>query len=169
MLSKLADALEATLRGRYLEAGSVVRLFSATNLAVAGAVGYCADLMGAIARLRRAIGEHVIYIPALHLFSGGCDDGDTIRAAVEVGAWSVHVFGRDYSHLKRSFLEANGIIMDSGHSGIIPDHQVRYWLPTADRTYTTWVSGGLTELPAKVFPVNLTAEETLMNKLINEL
>jgi uncharacterized membrane protein YgcG len=169
MLYELADVLVDALRGRYLEAGSVVMLFSATNLAYAGMVGYCSDMMGAIERLKRGIGEHVMYIPAPHLFSSGFDDGDTIRAAVEVGAWSIHVFVRDQAHLKRSFLEANGIITDSGHGGVHPDHQERHRLPTADGTYTTWVSGGLTELPAKVAPANLKAEEVLVNKLIGEL
>jgi hypothetical protein len=47
MLIELADALLDMLRGRYIAAGSIVLLFSASNLAVAGTSGYCADLMGA--------------------------------------------------------------------------------------------------------------------------
>jgi hypothetical protein len=45
-------ALENTLRGRFLEAGSLVALFSATNLAESGLNGYCADLVQTIERLK---------------------------------------------------------------------------------------------------------------------
>jgi hypothetical protein len=42
---------------------------------------------------------------------------------------------------------ANDILIESGYGGFLPDHQERYRLPTADRTYSTWVSGGMSELP----------------------
>jgi hypothetical protein len=89
MLIELAAALESTLRGRFLEAGSLVPLFSATNLAESGLDGFCADLVQTIDRLKRNIGEHVVYTPAPHMFGGGCNDGAAIRAAIEVGAWSI--------------------------------------------------------------------------------
>jgi hypothetical protein len=66
MLIELADALMALLRGRYIATGSIVLLFSSTNLAVAGTSGYCADLMGAIERLKTGLGEHVVYSPRPH-------------------------------------------------------------------------------------------------------
>jgi hypothetical protein len=72
MLMELADALVEMLRGRFITAGSVVLLFSATNLAVAGTSGYCADLIGAIEKLKAGVGEHVVYTPLPHFFGAGC-------------------------------------------------------------------------------------------------
>jgi hypothetical protein len=169
MLNELVDVLEQVLRGRYLEAGSLIMLFSATNLAVAGVEAYCADLVGAIERLKRSVGEHVVYTPAPHLFGGGCNDGATVRAAVEVGAWSIHVFGKELCHMKNSFETANDILATAGHGGIVPDQLNRYRLPTADRRYTTWVSGGMTELPNCVFPASTTNEERHFESVISEI
>jgi hypothetical protein len=169
MLHELGDVLENVLRGRYLEAGSLIMLFSATNLATAGVVGYCADLIGVIERLRRSIGEHVVFTPAPHMFAGGCNSGETVRAAIEVGAWSIHVFGKELCHMKKSFEAANDIVASSGHGGIFPDYLNRYRLPTADRRYTTWVSGGMTELPKMVHPLNAGNEEILVSSIINEI
>jgi hypothetical protein len=99
MLIELADALMALLRGRYIAAGSIVLLFSSTNLAVAGTSGYCADLMGAIERLKSGLEEHVVYSPLPHYFGAGCGDEMTIRSAVEVSAWATHFFGKDNNFL----------------------------------------------------------------------
>jgi hypothetical protein len=169
LLHELAEVLENVLRGRYLEAGSLIMLFSATNLATAGVVGYCADLIGAIERLKRSIGEHVVFTPAPHMFGGGCSSGETVRAAIEVGAWSIHVFGKELCHMKNSFEAANDIVANSGYGGIVPDHLNRYRLPTADRRYTTWVSGGMTELPMKVHPLSASNEAILFTSIIGEI
>jgi hypothetical protein len=169
MLHEMAEVLENVLRGRYLEAGSLVMMFSATNLAVAGMVGYCADLVGAFERLKHSIGEHVVFTPAPHFFGGGCKDGATVRAAVEVGAWSIHVFGKELCHMKNSFETANDILASSGYGGIVPDQLERYRLPTADRRYTTWVSGGMTELPMNVSPASQANEERYFGSVIAEI
>jgi hypothetical protein len=50
-LSDLTSELIHPLKGRYLEAGGAVMMFSATNLAAAGMADYCADLMHGIATL----------------------------------------------------------------------------------------------------------------------
>jgi hypothetical protein len=110
-----------------------------------------------------------VYTPAPHLFGGGCKDGATVRAAVEVGAWSIHVFGKELCHMKNSFETANDILACSGYGGIVPDQLERYRLPTADRRYTTWVSGGMTELPLNVHPASQANEERHFASVITEI
>jgi hypothetical protein len=81
-LKELAEELVATVRGQYIAGGSIVMLFSATNLAAVGTAAYCQDLVRAVTTLRRGLGEHVLITPLPHLFMGGCDDAAAIRAAV---------------------------------------------------------------------------------------
>jgi hypothetical protein len=85
MLYELAEELIIKLRGRYVAAGSIIMIFSATNLAAAGTAAYCEDLVSSIRLLKRNIGEHVIFTPLPPFFLGGCGDEARVRAAVEVG------------------------------------------------------------------------------------
>jgi hypothetical protein len=169
MLIELAAALENVLRGRFLEAGSLVALFSATNLAESGLDGYCADLVQTIDRLKCNVGEHVVYTPAPHLFGGGCNDGAAIRAAIEVGAWSIHVFGRDCCHLKRSFDTANDMISQAGYGDVQTATTGRYRLPGANGKYRTWISGGMDALPSKLGPVSAANEKLMITTMIQEI
>jgi hypothetical protein len=169
MLIELAAALENVLRGRFLEAGSLVALFSATNLAESGLDGYCADLVQTINRLKCNVGEHVVYTPAPHMFGSGCNDGATIRAAIEVGAWSIHVFGRDCCHLKRSFDAANDMVSQAGYGEVQTAITGRYRLPAANRKYRTWISGGMDSLPSKLGPISAANEKLMITTMIQEI
>jgi hypothetical protein len=169
MLLELADELISMLRGRYLGAGSIVLLFSATNLAVAGTSGYCADLMAAIEKLKSTVGEHVVYTPLPHFFGTGCTDQMTIRAAVEVGAWALHFFGHDNNVLRDSFDVANDIMEDAGTGGHQAEVASRHRLPAIGRTYTTWYTSGLTTLPVAVKPAAKEKEQLLITKIIGEI
>jgi hypothetical protein len=169
MLIELAAALENILRGRFLEAGSLVALFSATNLAESGLDGYCADLVQTIDRLKHNVGEHVVYTPAPHMFGGGCTDGAAIRAAIEVGAWSIHVFGRDCCHLKRSFETANDMVSQAGYGDVQTAITGRYRLPAANGKYRTWISGGMDRLPSKLGPISAANEKLMISTMIQEI
>jgi hypothetical protein len=128
-LFDLAEELLVRLRGRYLETGSVVMLVSATHPAMAGTAGYCEDLMFTIRKLRRELGEHLIYTPLPQFFGSGCGDGLTIRAAIESAAWATHVFGRERLFLKRTFEATHVIIAESGEGGLQTATCSRYRLP----------------------------------------
>jgi hypothetical protein len=52
------------------------------------------------------------------MFGGGCNDGAAIRAAIEVGAWSIHVLGRDCSQLKKSFEAAYDMVSQPGYGEV---------------------------------------------------
>jgi hypothetical protein len=169
MLLELADELISMLRGRYLAAGSIILLFSATNLALAGTSGYCADLMAATEKLKSTIGEHVVYTPLPHFFGPGCGDQMTIRAAVEVGAWALHFFGHDSNVLRDSFGVANDIMEEAGTGGHQVEVASRHRLPAIGRTYTTWYTSGLITLPVAVKPATKEREQLLMTKIIGEI
>jgi hypothetical protein len=169
MLIELADTLVNMMRGKYVAAGSIVLLFSASNLAVAGTSGYCADMMGAIERLRNGLGEHMVYTPLPHFFGSGCGDSMTIRSAVEVCAWVTRFFGKDSTFLKESFNVANIILEESGLGGFQPEVAGRHRLPAEGRTYTTWYSSGLDSLPTAVRPANKQREERMLTAIIQEI
>jgi hypothetical protein len=119
--------------------------------------------------MKQSIGEHVTYTPLPHFFGGGCDDSLTIRAAVETAAWATHVFGQSQCYLRNSFNTANDIMAEAGCDGTQAVFVTRYRLPTAGRTYTTWISGGLSCLPNKERPANEKAEQLLVTSLIAEI
>jgi hypothetical protein len=131
MLDELADELIARLRGRYVVAGSIKMLFSATSLAVAGTTGYCEDLLAAINKLKRSIGEHVIFTALPHFFIGGCGDRATIRSVVEVGVWAPHYFGAERIFQRAAFLKANEFLLEAGTGGPQPAINLRHRIVAA--------------------------------------
>jgi hypothetical protein len=68
MLGELAAEFANLVKGRFLAAGGVVLLFSATHLGGAGLAGYTADLMNSINFLKKEVGEHIVYAPMPHYF-----------------------------------------------------------------------------------------------------
>jgi hypothetical protein len=86
-LVDLVEGFIDIIRGRYVVAGSVILLFSGTNMAAAGTAGYIQDLMASMVSLKRRVGEHLMVGPLLHMFVAGCNDAPTIRTAVEVAEW----------------------------------------------------------------------------------
>jgi hypothetical protein len=169
MLDELADELAARLRGRHVAAGSIVMLFSATNLAAAGTTGYCEDLVSAINKLKRSVGEHVIFTALPHFFIGGCGDRATIRSAVEVGVWAPHFFGGDRIFLREAFLKANEILLDAGTGGPQPAINLRHRLPAYGGGAKLWVIEGLTGLPDHLQPASVAQEKELYDALAGEL
>jgi uncharacterized membrane protein YgcG len=169
LLSDLTVELTSLLKGRYLEAGGAVMLFLATNLAGAGMAGYCADLMHAIATLKKDIGEHLIYTPLPHLFGQGCMDEQTVRSAVEVSAWAAQVFGKERSYLKRSFEVANRILAAAGIGGAQTAVTARYHLPTMEMMYRTWASSGLSCMPKACRLAGEAEEKQLITTIIKEI
>jgi hypothetical protein len=170
MLRDLAEELVTRLRGRYVAAGSIIMLFSATNLAVAGTAAYCEDLVEAIARLKRTIGEHVMYSPLPHFFLNGCGDEATIRSAVEVGVWAPHFFGHERIFLKETFVKANEILLEAGVGGPQPALKMRQRLPAiGGGGKKLWVVEGLIGLPEKLLPASGEQESRLYRALVQEL
>jgi uncharacterized membrane protein YgcG len=171
-LFELAEELLMRLRGRYLEAGSLVMMASATHLAMTGTAGYCEDVMATIRTLRRQLGEHVIYTPLPIYFGGGCDDGLTIRTAIEVAAWATHVFGRERLFLKRTFEASHVIIAETGEGGRQAPASARYRLPPrvdGGSVTATWFTDGLQRLPMRVRDPSAVQEQSLYNALVGEL
>jgi hypothetical protein len=168
-LYELVDELISRLKGRYVAAGSVILMFSATNLAAVGTAAYCEDLISAMARLKRCIGEHVLYLPLPHFFLNGCGDEATIRAAVEVGVWAPTYFGNERLFLKKTFLKANEILTEAGEGGPQAALQLRQRLPAFGGGGKLWVIDGLIGLPELLKPASVGQEKALYETLIEEL
>jgi hypothetical protein len=172
ILFDLVEELLIRLRGRYLGAGSVVMLVSATHMALTGTAGYCEDVMLAIRKLRRELGEHLNYTPLPQIFGAGCGDELTIREAVESAAWATHVFGRERLFLKRTFEASHAIIAESGEGGLQVAACSRYRLPArADggNATATWYTDGLGGLPRRVREATVEQEKSLYAALVGEL
>jgi hypothetical protein len=171
-LFELAEELMDRLRGRFLEAGSVVMMASSTHLAMAGTAAYCEDVMAAIRILKRNLGEHIIYTPLPVYFGNGCSDGLAIRVAVEVAAWATHVFGRERVFLKRTFEASHIISQETGEGGRQVPTSARYRLPaSADGSGGTamWFTDGLVRLPRRVRAPSAAQEKDFYDALVNEL
>jgi hypothetical protein len=147
-------------------------LFSATNLARHGTAAYCEDLVTAIGRLKRQIGEHVLFTALPHLFMGGCGDSGAVRSAVEVSVWANHYFGRERLLLKQSFKTANELVIEGG-VGSQPAMGFRLRLPSCGggggEDSKVWISDGLVGLPAAVGPANEAQELRMFQALVTEL
>jgi hypothetical protein len=171
-LKELAEELVERMRGQFLAGGSVVLLFSATNLAAVGTAAYCQDLVRAVSILRRGLGEQVLFTPLPHIFMGGCNDGPTIRSAVDVSMWATRYFGGERLVLKKTFGVANDILAETGGSGYEPATSSRYWLPHNGgngETERIWISDGKVPLPLKVAPVTISLEKKFYEALVGEL
>jgi hypothetical protein len=169
MLGELAAEFVNLLKGRYLAAGGVVLLFSATNLAAAGIAGYTADLMHSIERLKKEVGEHMVYAPLPHYFGAGCKDEQTVRGAVELSAWAADVFGGERCYLKHTFEVATDILVAAGTDGMQPAVHARHRLPTMDMRYRTWASSVQIGLPRATRPVGEKEEKDFVCSLISEI
>jgi hypothetical protein len=164
-LFELVEELTIQLCCRYLEAGSIVMLFSATHF-VSGTAGYAEELVAAIRNLKRLIGKHVTYTPLPHFFLDGCADEATIRVAVEVAAWANIFFGRERLLLRRTFVAANEILIESGTGGaqLLASYKIR--LPNGDKGGTaTWAAGNVSGLPAVVRPAGMSQEKHLYSAM----
>jgi hypothetical protein len=169
MLGKLAAKFINLLKGRYLAAGGVVLLFSATNLGTAGVAGYTTDLMHSIERLKKEVGEHLVYAPMPHYFGAGCKDEQTVRGAVELSVWAADMFGRERCYLKHTFGLATNILVAAGTDGVQPAVHARHPLPTMDLRYRTWSSSVLVGLPRATRPVGEKEEKDFECSLISEI
>jgi uncharacterized membrane protein YgcG len=169
MLQELASEFVSLMKGRFLEAGGLVLLFSATNLAAAGIAGYTADLMHSIGILKKEIGEHLVYAPLPHFFGAGCGDEAAVRGAAELSAWAADVFGRGGSYLKHSFIMATDIMVGAGQDGTQPAVSARHRLPTKEMQYRTWASAGLEGLPRATRPAGEREERELLCSIISEI
>jgi hypothetical protein len=101
--------------------------------------------MTAFRKLRRELGEHLIYTPLPQFFGSGCGDEMSIRATVETAAWMTHVFGRERLFLKRTFETSHVIIAEAGEGGLQEAARARYRLPArADggKATATWYTDG---------------------------
>jgi hypothetical protein len=173
-LKELAEELVATVRGLSIASGSIIMLFSATNLAAVGTAAYCQDMVRAVAILRRGLGEQVLITPLPHLFMGGCDDAAAVRAAIDVGMWATRFFGGERLVLKKTFVAANDILAETGEEGFRTAPAARIRLPHnggggGGDLERIWLSDGKVALPVKVKPVTVELEQKYYTTLVTEL
>jgi uncharacterized membrane protein len=165
-LMELAEGLIHFLRGRYMVAGSVILIFSATNLATSGTSGYVADWLDCRELLRKRVGGHVIIGPLPHFFGPGCSDPATIRAGVEVGAWFERQFRGDDSFLRESFRKANQTLAVICGGGPQPEVITVHRLATIDKKMENWTTGGLPLLPMMARRAEEAEERELVEAII---
>jgi hypothetical protein len=168
-LLNLAEGFIEILRGRYIMAGSVILMYSGTNMARAGTAGYIQDLMAAMAMLNRRIGEHLVVGPLPHIFAAGCGDAATIRTAVEVASWcEKHLLSSRFL-AKTSFLAANRLLelTSTGETQLMVVQQMR--LPYTGGDSATWTSSGLPALPASVRAPKEAEEKVLVETVISDI
>jgi hypothetical protein len=168
-LLHLVEGFIDILRGRYIMAGSVILLFSGTNMARAGTAGYIQDLMAAMAMLNRRVGEHLVVGPLPHIFAAGCGDAATIRTAVEVAAWCEKHLPSSRFMAKTSFLAANRLLEATSTGVTQPMVVQRMRLPCTGGGSATWTSTGLPALPASVRSPRELEEKGLVEVIINDI
>jgi hypothetical protein len=128
-LIELAETFVTKMRGTRLVAGSLILVFSATSLAHAGLAAYCQDLVTALEVIKRGVGAHVMTAALPPFFAGGCDSGPVIRAAVEVGMWSVSFFGDERLAFRQTLNVATELLAESEIGGYMTATATRYRLP----------------------------------------
>jgi hypothetical protein len=174
-LIELAETFVTKMRGTRLAAGSLVLVFSATSLAHAGMAAYCQDLVTALEIIKRGVGAHVMSAALPPFFAGGCDSGQVIRAAVEVGMWSVSYFGDERLAFRQTLNVATEIMAESETGGYMTAPATRYRLPHngggggRQEQFRVWVSDGVLSLPVHVTPATSSQEKRFYLSLIEEL
>jgi hypothetical protein len=132
-------------RGYTLGTGSVVLIFSASHMAMAGTAGYVEDLLSASAQIRSVLGQHIKVAPAPHLFIAGCKNTEVIRICAEVSAWIDEAYSEDDAYLVESFRLANELLVADNDDEVQDDYTRRLRLPAtndARRGKRCWVMAG---------------------------
>jgi hypothetical protein len=175
-LIELAETFVTKMRGTRLAAGSLILVFSATSLAHAGMAAYCQDLVTALEIIRRGVGAHVLAAALPPFFAGGCDSGQVIRAAVEVGMWTVSYFGDERLAFRQTLNVATELMAESETGGYSTAPATRYRLPHSggggggrQEQFRVWVSDGVLSLPVQVTPATASQEKRFYISLIREL
>jgi hypothetical protein len=112
-------------RGYTLGTGSVVLIFSASHMAMAGTAGYVEDLLSASAQIRSVMGQHIKVAPAPHLFLAGCKNMEVIGIAAEVSAWIDKAYLEDDAYLVESFRLANELLVAEHDDDVQEDYTRR--------------------------------------------
>jgi hypothetical protein len=160
--------LDVTGGGSSLPAGSVVLIFSASHLLMAGLAGYVADLATEIEKIERIFKGGVVALPGIPIFVGGNDDSLLTRSLLEFEDW-LKVTGQQFTSKTWNLL-SSGIIEEKA-GGVYTVQKARYRLPDSLRrtSFTkTWVSTGWTS-PCEVWPATVEIESELVNSLCSEL
>jgi hypothetical protein len=171
---RLEDLAEEFLRIHAvgLEAGSLILMFSASQLAACGTAAYAEDLVAARNKILARAGVEVRVGPLPPFFLGGCTDEATIRAAVEVTRWSQEVWGEEEFFLENGHKAALRAMKEMGKGSQAPAPRMRIRLPGKKNTLqgkSIWEIGGEAGFPSKVMPANDRTETQLMKTIIAEI
>jgi hypothetical protein len=129
----------------------------------------------AIEVIRRGVGAHVMIVALPPFFLGGCDSGPAIRAAVEVGMWSVNFFADERLAFRHTLNVATELLAEAEVGGYMPAMVARYRLPHngggggRQEQFKIWVSDGVLSLPVQVAPATISQEKKYYLALIDEL
>jgi len=122
--------LDVTGRGSSLPAGSIVLLFSASHLLMAGLAGYVADMAVEIEKIERIFKGGVVALPGVPIFIGGNDDSLLTRSILEFEDW-MKATGQQFPS-KTWKLLSNGIT-EAKAGGACTVQKARYRLPDSLR------------------------------------
>jgi hypothetical protein len=78
-------------------------------------------------------------------------------------------FGRDCSHLKKSFEAANDMVSQARYGEVQAAITGCYRLPAANGGYRTWISGGMDALSSKLGPISAANEKLLLTTMIQKI
>jgi hypothetical protein len=169
-LHQLAAELMDLARGKIIERGSLILMFSGSHLARAGTVGYIEDLVAAAASIKAVLGGALKVAPAPPLFLGGCDKDDIIRSCAEVYRWAEDVFGEEDGFMKESVARGYKLLEDATEDRQ-GDYRRRMRLPAslspADGK-KCWEMGGF-NLKKRLTPASPEKEAEVVLALLNEV
>jgi hypothetical protein len=172
-LRELAAEFIERLGNRRVPPASAILLFSLTNLADVGVVGYVEEMLATIQTLKSKLGMATRVQPLPPVVLGGVDEPSTTRSLIELANWSLEYFSEDMHFLKTATLKARDIMQEIG-SGTEREWEFRRLvLPSkvALSGKSVWSSGGplSDKWPATLKPLSVTNERVYVTELIADV